>query len=242
MPNYRFYDPQAYKLKQPHTLSPNAAHHVATVLRLKVGQRITLFDGQGQEALADIISLKRQNVSVMIESVDTISRESPLTLHLGQGVSKGDKMDMVVQKAVELGVTHFTPLITQHTPLKFDGPRREKKTQQWNKIAQSAAEQCGRNTLMHIHPLIHFNEYLSHIAGKSALMLDPRSTTKFNTLRPPEEELYILIGPEGGFSTEEQQQAIQAGCVGISLGKRILRTETAALAVCTLVQSYWGDL
>lgn len=242
MPNYRFYDPQDYKVGQPHSLSPEAAHHAAIALRLKIGQTITLFDGQGQEAMAQITDLKRRNVTVTIESLHAISRESPLAIHLAQGFSKSDKMELVVQKAVELGVAHFTPLLTQHAPIKLDEKRLEKKAHQWEKIIQSASEQCGRNTLMRLHPFTHFNDYVNSVAGQPALFLDPRSEANFNTVSSPKGKIHLLIGPEGGFSIEEQEHAIQAGCIGISLGQRILRTETATLAACTLVQAQWGDL
>lgn len=242
MPNYRFYDPQPYQDGQALQLSSDAAHHAVNVLRLKVGQTITLFDGEGREATAIIDVIQRQRVGVLIQSSTLLSRESPLRLHLAQGLSKNDKMELIIQKAVELGVTDFTPLITQYTPIKLDPKRLEKKAHQWKKMIQSASEQCGRNTLMTLHPICPFDEYLKRVKETLTLFLDPRSKTTLKTLSHRPKSLSVLIGPEGGFCDAEQQKALDSGCTGISLGKRILRTETATLAVCTLIQAEWGDL
>jgi 16S rRNA (uracil1498-N3)-methyltransferase len=242
MPNYRFYVPIKYSPQESVALNPKVAHHITKVLRLKLNEMITLFDGADMTATAQITSIVRSKVSVTILNTKEISRESPLQIHLAQAFSKGERMDLVVQKATEIGVFSFTPLITQHNTVKLTPEKLSKKHDHWTSITQSASEQCGRNRLMTINPVCRFEDWIHSDEGKGSLFLDPRKTTNFQTLPPPNSTISIMIGPEGGFSSEEQTLAAELGCKGITLGPRILRTETAAIAACTLAQSQWGDL
>lgn len=242
MPNHRFYEPQDLIKGKTITLSSKTSHHIATVLRLKVEKPITLFDGKGTQASAVITSLARQKVGVKLLSAECVSCESPLKIHLAQAISKGERMELVVQKAVELGVASFTPLITQHLSLKLNKEKLDKKHEKWTDIVVSASEQCGRNHLMTIHPVTHFDTWLSTPIAKKSLFLDPESQARLDTLSLPTDEIGIMIGPEGGFSLDEKTKALDAGIKGIQMGPRILRTETAAISACTLLQAYFGDI
>lgn len=238
----RLFHPDDINVDQELTLSADAAHHVANVLRLKAGHPVVLFNGDGNEYSATIILAQRRQVVIEIDAKLAIDPQSPLPIHLGQGISKGDRMDWVLQKATELGVTTITPIITERCAVKLDDKRWEKKLQQWQKIIQGACEQSGRNTLPQLMPVINLNTWLAESTQQTRLVLAPGSEQRLSQLASNTAGYRLLIGPEGGLSDAEVHQSQEAGFKACSMGPRILRTETAALTAVSLLQASFGDL
>ncbi|MCF6438028.1 16S rRNA (uracil(1498)-N(3))-methyltransferase [Pseudoalteromonas luteoviolacea] len=236
------YQPSDLVINQPTTLDEDAAGHIARVLRMKEGEHVSLFNGQGGEYLAKITAISKKTVEVTpFEFVDKCV-ESPLKVHLGQGISRGDKMDFTIQKSVELGVSEITPLFTTRCGVKLSGERLAKKHQQWQKIAISAAEQSGRNFVPIVHPPITLEQWLSQQSKELKLTLHPRADHSIKTLPAPEQGVRFLVGPEGGFTDEEMTNTTEQGFIDIKIGPRVLRTETAALTVLSALQLQFGDL
>lgn len=223
-------------------LSEDGANHVGRVLRMSQGDKIELFDGQGQQYSATIAAANKKNVSVSIESCEQVNRESPLKIHLGQGISRGDKMEYTIQKAVELGINEITPLFTERCGVKLQGERLSKKWQQWQKIVISACEQCGRNVVPQVNQPITLQQWLQQSTNELKLNLHPRASDTIKSLSPPQNGVRLIIGPEGGLSDDEINQTVTQGFSEISLGPRILRTETAGLTVISALQLQFGDL
>jgi 16S rRNA (uracil1498-N3)-methyltransferase len=223
-------------------LGEDAAGHVGRVLRMKEGQEVLLFDGSGAEFPATIAEVSKKNVTVNVTERIERSSESPLDLHLGQVISRGDKMEFTIQKSVELGVNTITPLISERCGVKLDTKRFEKKLAQWQKIAIAACEQCGRNTVPVIRPIMQLEEWCSEPSEALKLNLHPRAKYSINTLPEPINKVRLLIGPEGGLSAEEIGMTEQYKFEETLLGPRVLRTETAALTAITALQVRFGDL
>ncbi len=223
-------------------LGEDAAGHVGRVLRMKEGQEVLLFDGSGAEFPATIAEVSKKNVTVNVSERIDRSSESPLDLHLGQVISRGDKMEFTIQKSVELGVNTITPLISERCGVKLDTKRFEKKLAQWQKIAIAACEQCGRNTVPVIRPIMQLEEWCSEPSEALKLNLHPRAKYSINTLPEPINKVRLLIGPEGGLSAEEIGMTEQYKFEETLLGPRVLRTETAALTAITALQVRFGDL
>ena len=223
-------------------LGEDAAGHVGRVLRMKEGQEVLLFDGSGAEFPATITEVSKKNVTVDVTERIERSSESPLDLHLGQVISRGDKMEFTIQKSVELGVNTITPLISERCGVKLDAKRFEKKLAQWQKIAIAACEQCGRNTVPVIRPIMQLEEWCSELSEALKLNLHPRAKYSINTLPEPISKVRLLIGPEGGLSAEEIGMTEQYKFEETLLGPRVLRTETAALTAITALQVRFGDL
>ncbi len=238
----RLYHPAPIPIDQEFVLDGDAAHHVSTVLRLKANHPVVLFNGDGNEYSAQIIDVSRKQVVVEADACLTIGKESPLSIHLGQGVSKGDRMDTVLQKSVELGVTEITPILTQRCAVKLDEKRWEKKIQQWKKIITGACEQCGRNAVPTLNAPVTLNQWLASPTQASRLILAPGAEHALSKTPYSTHGFRLLIGPEGGLSEQEIHQANENGYTSVSLGPRILRTETAALTSVTILQSLHGDL
>lgn len=225
------------------TLDESAARHVARVLRLNPGGQLILFDGTGGEFNAVISEIGKRRVMAELGTRQHVEAESPLRITLAQGVSRGDRMDFTIQKAVELGVSRIVPLSTERSVVNLKGERLEKKLAHWQGIIISACEQCGRNTLPPLLPMLPLARWLEEGRGMGAgLLLDHRAGATMSTLTPPDGELTLLIGPEGGLSGTERERALAAGYQGLRLGPRVLRTETAALATLAALQSRFGDL
>lgn len=223
-------------------LDERAAHHVARVLRMKPGAEVRLFDGRGREVLARLAAVEKRRVTATILSVLDNDRESPLRLILGQGIAKGERMDFTLQKSVELGVTEIIPLWTEHSQVQLDEQRLAKRMQHWHGVVISACEQCGRSTLPVLRTPMKVGDWLTERTGTDlGLALDPEQATELAQLARPEGAVRLLIGPEGGLSEAEIQQARAAGFAGLGLGPRVLRTETAALAALAALQTLWGD-
>lgn len=223
-------------------LDGNAARHVGRVLRLLPGDELTLFDGHGGEYPAHIVELDKRELWVACGERRDSDCESPLQLTLAQGVSKGERMDYTIQKAVELGISRIVPVHTERSVVNLKGERLEKRMEHWRGIIVSACEQCGRNTLPELLPLTSLDSWLQQPVNGRALLLDHRATTGISGLELQEASCTLLIGPEGGLSEKEQTMAVAAGYLGIRLGPRVLRTETAALTALAAIQSRWGDL
>ena len=226
------------------TLDGTAANHVARVLRLRTGQEIVLFDDSGAEFDAVIQTILRDGVRVAITGRRDVDRESPLAITLAQGVSRGERMDFVVQKATELGVHRIVPVMMERTVVKLGDDQAEKRLRHWRAVAVAACEQCGRNRVPEIAPPVDLRDFLYGDAagGGLRLVLDPDSSSRVRDLTPAPEGVTLLIGPEGGLADAELSAALKAGYQGLQLGPRILRTETAALAALTAIQLQLGDL
>ena len=224
-------------------LTGDRARYVGRVLRLRKGDRLNLFDGRGGEYGADIIRTGKSSVVVqVIEAIET-DVESPLDIHLLQGVSRGERMDVVVQKATELGIHRITPVQTEYTVVRLSGTRAEKRLAHWRGVAASACEQCGRNQLPGIDPITGLRDWLGQNFGdeRRRIVLAPGAERTIGSLEPPDGRLTVLIGPEGGLSADELELATGAGFEAIGFGPRILRTETAAVAVLSALQVAFGD-
>ncbi|UJF19060.1 16S rRNA (uracil(1498)-N(3))-methyltransferase [Vibrio sp. SS-MA-C1-2] len=238
----RIYHPESLKNQTDVQLSDDAANHVGRVLRMQVEQQIMLFDGSHYQYPAIITAVSKKSVSVKIlESVETFN-ESPLNIHLGQVVSRGDKMEFTIQKSVELGVNTITPLISERCGVKLNAERFEKKLQQWQKIAIAACEQSGRNVVPEIRPIMKLEEWCAEQDDALKLNLHPRAKYSINTLPSPDGKIRLLIGPEGGLSAEEISMTEQYRFEETLLGPRVLRTETAAMTAITALQVRFGDL
>jgi 16S rRNA (uracil1498-N3)-methyltransferase len=238
----RIYHPDTLTIDQEVPLSTDAANHLSNVLRLKAGHPVVLFNGDDNEYSSQLIEVGKRKVVALIEAKLAISVESPLPIHLGQGISRGDRMELVIQKAVELGVTEITPIITDRCTVKLNQQRWEKKHQQWQKIAIAACEQCGRNTLPRLHSPMQLVDWTRQSTQQLRVTLHPKAETSFRHIRVPAQGVRLLIGPEGGFTDAEVYATEQGGFKTVQLGPRILRTETAALASITALQSIYGDL
>lgn len=238
----RIFHPDTLLVEQEIELSSDALNHLANVLRLKSGHPIVLFNGDGNEYSAQLSLVEKRRVLAMVEAQLSVSVESPLIIHLGQGISRGDRMDMVLQKSVELGVHEITPLITERCGVKLSPDRWLKKHQQWQKIIIGACEQCGRNLLPTLHQPLELNQWFNQSTNQLRLTLHPRAEKNIRHLSIPHQGVRLLIGPEGGFSDQEIYQTEQSGFHTVQLGPRILRTETTALAAITSLQALFGDL
>jgi 16S rRNA (uracil1498-N3)-methyltransferase len=224
-------------------VSGNAANHIARVLRLGVGDAVTLFDGRGGEYGARIEALKKDTVEVAIGEHVAIERESKLAVTLAQAVSRGERMDWVMQKATELGVQRIVPLITKRSVVRLDPGQSQKKLQHWRGIVIAACEQCGRNRLPELTAPRDLHEFLGSAAEASGMrvLLSPAGTLRIGAIKPVS-ALTVLIGPEGGLAPEETQAALAQGYLAVQLGPRILRTETAAIAALAALQAALGDI
>lgn len=222
-------------------LDDKAARHVGKVLRLGPGAQLRLFDGQGGEYDAIIQQAGKREVIVGVGEHHAVEAESSLHITLAQGISKGERMDYTLQKAVELGVTRIVPLTTEHSVVHLKGERREKKIDHWQGVIISACEQCGRNILPELLPMHSFDSWLAVESKGLGLLLDHRAECGVSKLNKAT-DVTLLIGPEGGLSEDERSRAYSAGYTGLRLGPRVLRTETAALTALAAIQSHWGDL
>lgn len=227
------------------TLEGNAASHITRVLRLRVGASLTLFDGGGGEFEASIDKAHGGTVTVAIGEHHAIERESPLVVTLAQGVSRGERMDLVVQKATELGVRQLVPVLTERSVVRLTAQQSDRKVNHWRAITVAACEQCGRNRLPAVAAPVALAPFLRDAAAATSatrLLLSPEGSTTLAALkRPLSAPLTVLIGPEGGLTDEEEQAAVAAGFAAVRLGPRVLRTETAAIAALALLQREIGD-
>ncbi|AHI31736.1 16S rRNA (uracil(1498)-N(3))-methyltransferase [Marinobacter salarius] len=223
-------------------LDDNAAQHVGRVLRMQPGQELLLFNGDGNDYPATITEAGKKHVSVEVGTPSANATESHLEIVLGQTLSKGDRMDYAVQKAVEMGVTRIVPLTTERCDVKLKGDREDKRLRHWQAVAISAAEQCGRARVPEIVPVMTLSEWFESSGDCDLrLVLHHRTEQSLNTLAKPA-RVALMIGPEGGLSPDEITAAETAGFLPVALGPRVLRTETAPVAAMALCQWLWGDI
>lgn len=215
--------------------------HAIQVLRMKPGALLSLFDGQGLEYQVQLEQVDKRQASVVLQHPIVTDNESSLDILLMQGISRGERMDYAIQKAVELGVKRIMPIITERCNVQLSGDRAEKRLKHWQGVIISACEQSGRQFLPELLPVTTLDESLSHCSDACKVVLAPDAQQSFSSLQKAH-QLALLIGPEGGLSDEEVSQAVEAGFIGISLGPRILRTETASAAALAMVQAGWGDI
>ncbi|WP_120513317.1 16S rRNA (uracil(1498)-N(3))-methyltransferase [Photobacterium salinisoli] len=238
----RIFHPETLPASGRVPLSDDAANHVGRVMRMQPGQEILLFDGSNAEFPAVITEAGKKHVEVEISARVEHSVESPLDLHLGQVISRGDKMEFTIQKSVELGVNSITPLISERCGVKLTQDRFDKKLSQWQKIAISACEQCGRNVVPEIRPVMKLEDWCAEEFDGLKLNLHPRAQYSINTLPTPVNRVRLLIGPEGGLSEQEISMTEAFRFSEVLLGPRVLRTETAAMTAITALQVRFGDL
>lgn len=238
----RVYQPGALAVKTKLRLDEKPAHHVARVLRARVGDQLTLFNGEGGEYKAVISHIDKKGVEVEVQSFADREVESPLNIILAQGIARGEKMDFIVQKAVELGVSTIVPLITERCNVRLDNEREEKRLNHWQSVAISACEQSGRNRIPNVMAPLTYKEWLPQAKADRAFVLSPHVEEKLS-LAPLSKgaSVILLIGPEGGLSDQEVSAAIQHGFSGLNLGPRVLRTETAPIAALAVLQYVFGD-
>lgn len=243
MSNLRFHSPDALVIGQLAALSDNAMAHAVRVMRLKVGDTLTLFCGDGYDYACALTSVEKKSAIVTVLSRQAVDNESPLQIRLLQGISSGDRMDYTIQKAVELGVRYIYPLMTERCVTKLSGDRAEKRVEHWQGVAIAACEQSGRAIVPAVHAPLTLAQWLSQHASPDSLnlLLNPVGAQRLAALSKPASAIHLLIGPEGGLSQAEIELATQHHFQSILLGPRILRTETAALSAIASLQSLWGD-
>lgn len=237
----RFFCPGPLRAGEEVTLPKGVGHHAERVLRLAVGDPVVLFDGEGAQFPATLLALGG-HPRARVGQAETPDMESPLALTLVQGLASGDKMDWIIQKAVELGVGAILPVAAERSVLHLSGDRAEKRLAHWRQVAVAACEQCGRNRLPEVAPVGSLAEVLE-MCGESLRrwVLDPTADTSLAAMAPPDAPLALFVGPESGWSARELEYMRKAGSQGVRLGPRVLRTETAGLAALAAIQARWGD-
>jgi 16S rRNA (uracil1498-N3)-methyltransferase len=221
-------------------LSERATRHAA-VLRLRMGDRIDLFNGEGGEFECTLSRLGRNSMRARVVAWRDVDRESGINVTLAQGLSSGDRMDYTVQKATELGVRAIQPLTTERSVVRLNDERADRRLAHWRNIVAAACEQCGRNRLPELHPVATLGAFVANAETDAVrLLLAPTGSVRLRDL-PRAEKIILLVGPEGGFSEDEEHRAQRAGFAPVCIGPRVLRTETAPLAAIAALQSMWGD-
>ena len=221
-------------------LAPEAAQHVAKSLRLKTGDSITVFDGRGGEYAATIQRIERDRVDVKVGAWRDVDRESSLEIGLVQGLPEADKMDWIIQKAAELGAAWIQPVVCERSVVRLSGERAQRREAHWQRVAVAACEQCGRDRIPEVRPTLPFPNWLAAPSETPRWLLVPDGES-ISTLAAPESAFELLVGPEGGLSDREQDVARSRGCRPVSLGRRVLRTETASVVALAAIHALWGD-
>jgi len=239
----RLYEPQPLSIGQRIILGERAHHYLCNVLRIKSNEQMTLFNGQGGEYQGEIIDISKKQVTVAITAFNDREVESPIAIHLAQGMPKADKLDYIVQKAVELGVASITPVVAERSQGRLSNEQAQKKTTRLSEIVINACEQCGRNRVPNIYSPQLFAEWLNttkqhqHRFVLSAHHAKPLQVESI----APHESILLLVGPEGGLTSYELAEAEAAGFIPLRFGERILRTETASIAALSVLQWCFGD-
>ncbi|MFJ4372833.1 16S rRNA (uracil(1498)-N(3))-methyltransferase [Pseudomonas japonica] len=222
-----------------HDLPEAQAHYIGRVLRMNAGDAVQLFDGSGEEFLGELLEVGKKTVRVRLDQALPGQAESPLRIHLGQGLSRGERMDWAIQKATELGVDVITPIVSERCEVRLKDERADKRLAHWRQVAISACEQCGRSSVPRIEPPVTLAEWLATRDEALKLVLHPVAEPLVSHARP--DSLAFLIGPEGGLSDAEVEQAKASGFHSARLGPRVLRTETAPVVALAVAQQLWGD-
>lgn len=234
---------------QPDDVMPlpdDVVRHVL-VLRLQPGDSIVVFNGKGGEYSAELVEVERRSAKVKIREFRNIEVEAPYRLTLAQGIAGGDKMDWLIEKAVELGASSFVPLTTTRSVVRLTGERAQRRHSHWQGIVRASCEQCGRNRLPEVMPVREIATWLGTMPrtpdeGDLRILLSPRASISFSALpaEPPKGRVTVLVGPEGGFSATEEAAATDYGFTAVGLGPRVMRTETAGIAVLSALAAGWG--
>jgi 16S rRNA (uracil1498-N3)-methyltransferase len=239
----RFYCPQPIGLAVQVQLEARAAHHAFRALRLRRGDRVTLFDGGGGEHEASVHALDAQRMMLDVGRHLPVERESPLQTCIVQALSTGERMTFTLEKCVELGATRFQPIESERSVVRLKDERAQRRQQHWQQVVIAACEQCGRNTVPLVEETLEFVRWIAALPPQTqGIVLAPGAPAPLARIATPESELLIAVGPEGGFTEVELDLLERRGFASVSLGPRTLRTETAAAAALAALQARWGDL
>lgn len=236
----RLYSPITLNTLSEVVLVEDAAHYIAKVLRLRPGDQLRLFNEENGEFLARVVAIDKRSVTTVLEEELAHNADSNLAIHLGLGVSRGERMDYAIQKATETGVSSITPLLTERCEVKLRNDRVENRLQHWQRVAVSACEQSGRCRIPSITTPLLLSDWLASPRNGVAFVLDQRGQSGFPTIETPT-AITLLIGPEGGLNESEVTAAIHHEFRPVSLGPRVLRTETAPVVAISIIQHLWGD-
>lgn len=239
----RFHVPQALAAGQQLELPADVAHHV-NVVRMEPGDTLTLFNGDGGEYTAVLTEVQKKKAWAEVKVFDPREAELPFAVTLAQALPEGSKMDWIIEKAVELGVVAIQPLAARRCVVRLSAERAEKKLEHWGGIVVSASEQCGRNRLAAVAMPTEFREWIAQKDLHKRVILTPRASESLAdwARHQPAQAVSIMVGPEGGFSDEEEAEALKQGALPLSIGPRVLRTETAALAAVSILSAAWGGI
>jgi 16S rRNA (uracil1498-N3)-methyltransferase len=238
----RIYTEQSLSPGSQVTLESAPSRHLIQVLRMRADMELTLFNGDGHDYPARLLRTPKQGVVALVEAISDEEPSGRLDIHLGIGVSKGERMDYALQKSVELGVTGITPLFTERSVVHLKGERLGKRLDHWRRIVISACEQSGRKRLPLLHSASSLQDWLATSSDDLSLLLDHRAAATLPQLPEPSRgSIRLLVGPEGGLSSEERRLAVERGFQSLRLGPRIMRTETTPLAAIAAMQALWGD-
>ena len=239
----RFFCPIPLSIGSQIDLPENVAHHIF-VLRLQTGDNVQLFNGLGGSYIASLTDITKKRAAAEIKVFLPEEVELPYSLTLAQALPEGSKMDWIIEKAMELGVSAVQPLASQRCVVRLSAERTEKKMAHWEGVISAAAEQCGRNRLAHLAPVLEISKWLSQQDIHKRIMLSPRADSSLAdwARHHPPQAVSLLIGPEGGLTEEEENMAVRQGVLPLSIGPRILRTETAGLAAITTLNAIWGGM
>ncbi len=237
----RCYEPQPMNPGDSLMLGDNNVQHLARTLRMRAGDQVLLFNGEGQEFLATAIAVDKRSMQVHIDSSETPNRDSALQIHIGQSLSRGERMDYAIQKATELGMARMTPLFSERCEVKLNSERQDKRLRHWQQVAISACEQSLRCTVPQLDAPEALEHWVGSVNADLKLVLHHHSACPLGDLPRPG-SIALLIGPEGGLTEAEVQLAMANGFQPVALGPRVLRTETAPVVAQAILQSHWGDL
>lgn len=239
----RFYCPCPLSVGTIVSLPDHVAHHIH-VLRLAAGETITLFNGEGGEVQATLCAIEKKRASAEVKTFSPREAELPYAVTLAQALPEGSKMDWILEKAVELGATAIQPLSAQRCVVRLNGERAAKKSEHWQGVIVAAAEQSGRNRLPHLAELSSFQDWTSQHDLHRRILLSPRATQSLSdwARHQPQQAVSLLIGPEGGFTEQEEELALSRDVLALSMGPRVLRTETAGLAALAALNAVWGQM
>jgi len=240
----RFYYPQPLVPGSVVDLPDAVAHHLH-VVRQQAGDELVLFNGDGGQARARLVEIGKRRASAEVLALDAVDVELPFRVTLAQGLPEGSKMDWIVEKAVELGAAAIVPLAAQRSVVRLSGERADKRLAHWQGVVVSASEQCGRNRLADVAPVQDFQRWLGQEAdGGVRILLSPRADASLAqwARATPARDVTLLVGPEGGFTDQEEDAARAAGALALSMGPRVLRTETAGLAALAILAAGWGGI
>ena len=240
MRSYRVYSSLPLTVDEQCDLDDRASHHLARVLRVKTGDRLSVFNGDGNNYQGAIVSATKHQVSVLIDSMEQADTESSLNTCLALAVSKGDRFEWAIKKATELGVTSIVPILSQRVDVRLSPDRWQKKRAHWQQVIISACEQSGRAVVPEVQEPTTLSQWLSDVEADCKLVLDPEATPSAINDQPA--SIALLIGPEGGLTASELALAWENGFSAMQLGPRILRTETAPLVALSVLGARWGDI